>query len=254
MGGGDEASIALRELDLHFDPYSDGAQAEYEALRTSIRDMDIDLLLGLEQAKSQPDAFVLAQISRALRFQDPATAQQLCATLLDAKNLDSFRASWSRIMRGIYAVRNDDEFSDIHDRIDELIDNLPRQVSHLLTPETNLLHYLRIVRLKRTSARGRFVRQMYDQTNSRMVRRACIDCWRQWGDRGSFQRLRNDWPNLTTDEQRLLWLAADKFGEEGIYAKKQLQRTLAETWRLGIEDGEKETFAAIYRDWADNVL
>ena len=80
LGEGDDASSALREMDLHFDPYSDNAREEYEKLKASFDQIDISFLLGLEMEKSQPDAFVLAQIGRALKFQDPKTAEQLCAT------------------------------------------------------------------------------------------------------------------------------------------------------------------------------
>ena len=144
LGGEDDASIALRELDLHFDPYSDAAQAEYAELKKSVENLDVEFLLGLEREKSQPDAFVLAQISRTLKFHDPKTAVQLCATLLDPKNLDAFRASWSKIMRGVYAVRANDEFEIIHDEIDALLDKVATGAAHLLTPEANMLHYLSV--------------------------------------------------------------------------------------------------------------
>jgi len=253
LGEGEDTSIALRELDLHFDPYSDEAQSEYEELKKSVENIDIEFLLGLEREKSQPDAFVLAQISRTLKFQDPQTAQRLCYTLLDPKNLDAFRASWSKIMRGVYAVRANDEFAVIFPALDALLDAVPEQVPHLLMPEANVLHYLRAIRFVRTETRGRTVRKIYDDTSSQTVRRACIDCWRHWGDRASFQRLRNLWSNIGPSEQRMLWLAAGRFGEEGGYARKQLQGSLSAAWRLGIEGRNGNTFAAIYQDWADNA-
>jgi len=101
LGDGEDASMALRELDLHFDPYSDAAHAEYEQLKKSFGDIDVQFLLDLEKEKSQPDSFILAQIGRALKFQEPKVAAQLCATLLDPKNLNSFRASWSKTMMSL---------------------------------------------------------------------------------------------------------------------------------------------------------
>ena len=145
LGDGEDASIALRELDLHFDPYSDTRRGEYEQLKRSFEKIDIQFLLDLEREKSQPDNFVLAQIGRALKFQKPKVAAQLCATLLDPKNLDSFRASWSKIMRGIYSVRTNAEFEDIHHQIDDMLDRVPEAASHLLTREANSLHYLRAI-------------------------------------------------------------------------------------------------------------
>ena len=63
LGHGDDTTLALRELDLHFDPYSDSAQGEYEQLKKSFEQIDIQFLLDLEKEKSEPDNFVLAQIS-----------------------------------------------------------------------------------------------------------------------------------------------------------------------------------------------
>jgi len=186
LGDGDEASIALRELDLHFDPYSDEARSEYEQLKKSFENIDIQFLLDLEKEKSQPDNFVLAQIGRALKFQEPTVAAQLCATLLNPKNLDSFRASWSKIMRGVYSVRTNDEFEAVYQQIDDLLDRVPEAAPHLLRPEANTLHYLRAIRFRRTDVRGRLIRRIYAETSSQAVKRACIDCWQHWGDRASF--------------------------------------------------------------------
>jgi hypothetical protein len=253
LGHGEDASEALRELDLHFDPYSDAARGEYEQLKKSFAEIDIQFLLDLEKAKSQPDNFILAQIGRALKFQEPGVAAQMCSTLLDPKNLDSFRSSWSKIMRGVYSVRAGAEFATIYQEIDELLDKLPGAAPHLLTPEANILHYLRTIRFVRTDVRGRFVRQTYDTTSSQTVKRACIDCWRHWVDRANFTRLRNQWQNLSPDEQRMLWLAAGKFGDDGVHARNQLRRSLSQVWRLGFETNGGITFGSCYEAWASNA-
>lgn len=167
LGLGEESSSTLREMDLHFDPYSDNARGEYEKLKQSFDQIDISFLLDLEVEKSEPDMFVIAQIGRALQFQDPKIAEQLCTTLLNAKNLDSFRASWSKIMRGVYAVRSRPDFETIFTALDAMLDRIPETASHLLVPEANLLHFLRAIRFVRTETRGSFVRQTYDSTPSR---------------------------------------------------------------------------------------
>ncbi len=253
LGQGEDSSAALRELDLHFDPYSDVAQGEYEQLKKSIQDIDIQFLLDLEKEKSQPDNFVLAQIGRALKFQEPKVAAQLCATLLDPRNLDSFRATWSKIMRGVYSVRSNAEFELVYQQIDDLLDAVPTTAFHLLMPDANILHYLRAIRFKRTDVRGPLVRSIYEKTSSQAVKRACIDCWQHWGDRASFMRLRNQWKNLGPDEQRMVWLAAGKFGDEGEHARGQLRRSLKQAWRLGFETDSGSTFATCYEDWVKHA-
>lgn len=252
LGNGEDASVALRELDLHFDPYSDAARVEYEHLKKSFEKIDVQFLLDLEKEKSQPDSFVLAQISRALKFQEPKVAAQLCATLLDPKNLNSFRASWSKIMRGVYSVRTNVDFEVVFKQIDDLLDQVPLSAPHLLIPEANNLHFLRAIRFKRTEARGTYVRRVFDTSLSPAVKRACIDCWRHWCDRPNFTRLRNQWQNLSPDEQRMFWLAAGHFGDEGRHARAQLRGSLGQAWRLGFEPDNAPTFAVCFEDWVQN--
>jgi len=180
IGLGDETTVTLRELDLHFDPYSDAARSQYEQLKSSFEEIDIQFLLDLEKEKSQPDTFVMAQISRALKFQEPHVAAQLCATLLNSQNLDAFRASWSKILRGVYAVRANEEFEVVFDQIDDLLDKIPIEAPRILMTEATILHYLRAIRITKTEARGKYVRQIYDQTSSSLVKRYCIDCWKHW--------------------------------------------------------------------------
>jgi hypothetical protein len=155
-------------------------------------------------------------------------------------------------MRGVYAVRSNEEFEAIFSTLDDLLDRIPSAASHLLVPEANILHFLRVIRFTRTEVRGTFVRQTYDVTTSPSVRRACIDCWRHWRDRPSFIRVRNQWPNLDAGEQRMLWLAAGAFGDEGTKARQQLQGSLGRAWSLGFETGATVTFASCYEDWVNH--
>lgn len=250
LGRDEEASAALIDLDLHFDPYSDSAEAEYDDLKKAVNRIDFQFLLDLEKDKSQPDSFVIAQIGRSLKFQEPAVAYSLCSTLLDKNNLDSFRASWSKIMRGVYSIRANNEFQNIFDRIDLLLDRVPRDSSHLLTSDVNKLHFMRVIRFVRSDERGEYVRNLYDSTSSPAIRRACIDCWSHWHDRASFTRVRSQWESLNAEVQRMFWLAAGDFDDQGQHARNQLRRSLAQAWRLGFEAGKGPTFASCFRDWA----
>lgn len=250
LGEGADNSLALRELDLHFDPYSDNAFTAYRNLQETVAGIDFEFLLNLEKEKSQPDSFVITQISRALQYQAPETAGNLCATLLDPRNLDAFRASWSKIMRGVYAVRSNIEFEVVFEAIDALLDAIPAVVPHLLTPEVNALHYLRILRFRKTGQRAQYLRHLFDETGSLTVKRACIDCWQYWSDMPNFTRLRNQWATLLPEVQRMLWLAAGRFGDDGQHARQQLKRQAVQYWALGMEHVCTRSFAELFIEWA----
>ncbi len=249
LGTAGNETNKLLEIDLHFDPYSDTADADYEQLKQVVESLDISALLDLELQKAQPDTFLVSQISRTLKLQQPNVAIQLCRTLLSQENLHAFRASWSTIMRGVAHVRSVESFGAIFSHLDDLLDAIPSHSPHLLTAEASQLHYLRAIRFRRTEARAQYVYRVYSSTPSQSVKRACIECWGTWRDRSSFTRERNRWNSLQPDEQRMLWLAAENFDDEGIRFRAQVRHSLPQAWQLGIERSNKPTFASVYAAW-----
>lgn len=250
LGEGSPEAAKLREIDLHFDPYSDAPVDDYEELKETVQSLEVRTLLDLELNKAQPDTFLVAQIGRTLKLHSPEVALQLCRTLLSPKNLHAFRASWSTIMRGIAAVRGDESFHPIAGGIDRLLDAIPAAAPHLLAADSSCLHYLRALRFTKTELRGQFVRSLYHRTQSQTIRRACIDCWRQWKDRQNFISVRNRWNAMDKGQQRMLWLAASEFGDDGINFRLQERRAALAGWALGPEqEGDTYEFARLYQGW-----
>jgi Reverse transcriptase (RNA-dependent DNA polymerase) len=251
LGGTDDEAGRLREIDLHFDPYSDTADDDYESLKKTVEGLEVQKLLSRELEKAQPDTFMVSQIGRTLRLQPPEKVIEICLTLLSQINLYAFRASWSTIMRGISAVRADEKYVDVFPLLDTLLDEVPDHSPHLLHAESSLLHYLRTIRFSKTLRRANFVRSTYENVSSRTVRRACIDCWRKWSDRQAFTSIRNRWNEISPDEQRIMWLMSFEFGDEGENFRRQNQAGLDNNWRLGIERQSARTFSTIYKDWCN---
>jgi hypothetical protein len=265
-GGGDIEAVKLRTIDLKFDPYSDKPDEDYELLKETVETLEVRRLLNRELEKSLPDTFLVAQIGRTMRLHEPFVALEIATTLLNGSNLHSFRSSFSTIMRGIANLRSDIRFALIHDHIDRLLDDVPTNSAHLLKVDTSLLHYLRCLRFYSTPKRAQYVRSVYNTTQLDTVRRACIDCWRNWNDRTGFNFLRNRWNQMTAECQRLFWLATYKFADEGDAARRQFRHATAQAWALGVEvplneerdkeklkkhpRGAEPRFAATYEAWA----
>lgn len=252
LGLDDGDAGKLREIDLHFDPYSDTAISDYESLRHTVESLDIQRLLNLELEKALPDSFLVTQIGRTLRLHEPAVAIQLVTTLLSPGNLHAFRASWSTIMRGVSNLRSTVEFEGIFSSIDDLLDQIPSHSSHLLQAEASLLHYLRTLRFQSTTARTAFIHRTYEYSRPDTVRRACIDCWRQWKDRDGFTLVRNRWNELSVECQRLLWLASYSMGDQGEGFRRQVRQNIRQGWRLGVERQNVASFGSIYEGWCDD--
>uniref|UniRef100_UPI0011CDA8DA RNA-directed DNA polymerase n=1 Tax=Pseudomonas chlororaphis TaxID=587753 RepID=UPI0011CDA8DA len=121
LGEHDESSNSLREIDLHFDPYSDTAESDYEELKAAVNELDIIKLVEGELGKSQPDNFIVTQISRTLKLLSSNMALEVTTSLLNPINLHAFRASFSKIMRGVSALREDKTHQSIHSHIDFLL-------------------------------------------------------------------------------------------------------------------------------------
>lgn len=251
LGGDDDEAGKLREIDLQFDPYSDTAADDYESLRETVESLQVQKLLNRELEKALPDTFLVTQIGRTLRLHEPNEALGLAATLLRPGNLHAFRASWSTIMRGVATLRAADDYQEISPTLDRLLDSIPDHSVHLLQAEGSILHYLRTLRFSRTEQRARFVQHTYRNSDSETVRRACIDCWRHWGDRAEFTYLRNRWDQLSSECQRMLWLAATSFGDQGLGFKRHVGATLPNYWRLGIERQNAPSYLITYKDWCD---
>jgi len=269
LGGDDIEATKLRSIDLKFDPYSDSAEEDYESLVETVETLQVRKLLNRELEKALPDSFLVTQIGRTMRLHDPTVALEISATLLKQDNLHAFRSSFSTIMRGISNLRGDARFTSIHGALDNLLDAVPVHSEHLLRADTSLLHYLRCLRFQSTSVREQFVHQLFEKAVLETVRRACIDCWRGWRSSVEFNYLRNRWPQMTPECQRLYWLLSFEFGDEGEKARLQVKRTATQFWALGVEvpfDEEKDKmklsklvrgkeprFATVFMGWAKRV-
>lgn len=247
----DDKGSKLKEIDLYFDPYSDNPISDYDELTNTIEQLDIQTLLDLETHKSQPDSFLISQISRTLKLHSPSLSLQLCNTLLSPDNLHAFRASWSTIMRGINTLRSDKNYKSIYENLDKLIDEIITHSKHLLLPETNCLHFLRVLRNKKTNIRATFVYQnVLQKSNSETLKRACLNCMRYWKDRATFTQMRNKWNTLNSEAQRMLWLSSYEFGDAGKYFRQQVKNSLKNIWQLGFEEPNQLSFQELFTKWA----
>ena len=269
LGGDDVEAAKLRSIDLKFDPYSDSPEEDYESLVETVETLDVRQLLNRELEKSLPDTFLVTQIGRTMRLHEPVAALEIAGTLLKQQNLHAFRSSFSTIMRGIATLRGDTRFASIHATLDSLLDAVPNHSEHLLKADTSLLHYLRSLRFQSTPSRVLFVRQLFDESQLDIVRRACIECWRGWGDAVSFNYLRNRWQQMSPECQRLYWFASLEFGDEGEKARLQAKRAASQSWALGVElpfdevkdksklsklpRGAEPRFASVFMQWAQGI-
>jgi len=242
----------LKEIDLYFDPYTDEASEDYEELKQKVEDIDLFEALAGERDKSQPDKFVISQISRTLNFLDEKTALQLSLSLLERDNLNAFRASISTIFRSINRILKSEAGEELKTPINKALDEVITNCRYLLVPDTNKLFFLRAIRNYHSAERARFVSQAYADSTSLTVKRACLECWRSWKQQADFNYLKSHWSTMSEPESRMFWLVSFVFPSSGRHFRQNEAGTLANRWRLGIEDSSMLSFSNIYKDWASN--
>lgn len=249
--GSDEGEVgALKEIDLHFDPYSDSPVEDYESLRATVESLDVQRLLSLELEKSVPDNFLVAQVGRTLEFHTPEVALDLAKTLLSEASLRSFRGSWSTIMRGVAHLRSLDGYKEIHSKIDLCLDDVLVHSRYLLTNEGSQLHFLRALRFSTSPARAAFVWSLYEDAASQTVKRGCLDCAAGWATHGDLNTIANRWAGMHPEVRRAAWLFSKSFGREGLDFRRQRRESVIKGGELGFEEGESETFPVIFARWA----
>lgn len=249
--GSDDGDVgALKEIDLHFDPYSDSPVDDYESLRATVESLDVQRLLSLELEKSVPDNFLVAQVGRTLGFHSPEVALDLVKTLLSEASLRSFRGSWSTIMRGIAHLRSLDAYQEIHSKIDGCLDQVLSHSRYLLTNEGNQLHFLRALRFSSSSTRSAFVWGLFEDSVTETVKRGCLDCIGGWACHGDLNAIANRWGGMHPEVRRAAWIASKSFGKEGLEFRRQRLASLLKGGQLGFEGDEGETFSAIFERWA----
>jgi len=253
--GSDDGDVgALKEIDLHFDPYSDSPVDDYESLRATVESLDVQRLLSLELEKSVPDNFLVAQVGRTLEFHAPDVALDLVKTLLSEASLRSFRGSWSTIMRGIAHLRSLEAYKEIHSRIDSSLDDVISHSGYLLANEGSQLHFLRALRFSSSKARAAFVWGLFEEAETETVKRGCLDCIGGWADHGGLNAIAVRWSGAHPEVRRAAWLASKAFGKEGVEFRRQRRASLIKGGELGFEDGEVETFAVIFERWARDSI
>ncbi|MNV10753.1 reverse transcriptase [compost metagenome] len=249
--GADEGEVGLlKEIDLHFDPYSDSPLEDYESLRATIESLDVQKLLSLELEKSVPDNFLVAQVGRTLEFHSPEVALDLVKTLLSEASLRSFRGSWSTIMRGVAHLRTLEGYQHVHEEIDCCLDRVLTHSRYLLTNEGSQLHFLRALRFSPSRVRAAFVWGLYEESASVTVKRGCIDCVSGWATHGDLNAIANRWSGMHAEVRRAAWICSKAFGREGVDFRRQRRTSLVRGGQLGFEQGESETFSVIFERWA----
>ena len=77
----------MLNVSIRYDPYSETAEEDYEALKKAVEQIDILSILSRELGKSSIDQTVTKQAINALRVLDTSFQEKALQVLLEANNL-----------------------------------------------------------------------------------------------------------------------------------------------------------------------
>ena len=226
----------LLNVSIRYDPYSETAEEDYEALRKAVEQIDILSILSKELGKSSIDQTVTKQAINALRVLDASFQEKALQVLLEANNLLTLAPVFVSVMRVVRGV-----YDDLTERgkayVDRALTELYDGNSHLLKVEINLSFYLQALSRRHSIQKEQIVSEVYDKSRSHLLRRQIIRIMTNWKCHHWLSDNIQNFNSYTEWERRALLIGSYCLGDEGRH------------WRSHIKSGLNET-ESLTKKWA----
>lgn len=234
----DEAAALQRSrllrFSLTFDPYSPTAEADYEELKAELVKFDIIGLLKSELTKSRVHIALSRKILAAIRFLESDIKDEAVLTIVN--NTQILYPIFSSVLLMI-----DQIFTDLSQETqDEVVTNIRSMIStgsHVLRVEVHQAYAIRVLAHQNNADNVALLQQLFERTQSSMIRRDIILIMARWGEWYWLSDLRNRFRQLAGPERRAFIVASYKLTDEGNH------------WRGGITD-ELDPFEKLILSWA----
>ncbi|MEN9434839.1 MAG: hypothetical protein RLZZ422_2428 [Pseudomonadota bacterium] len=216
----ENTSIATEEqkllnISLRYDPYSDTADEDYEALKSAISEVDILGILGREVSKTQIDTTVTKQAIKAIQALDNSEKKYgAIRTLLEHNNilvLSPVFVTLMRAIRGIY----DDMPEKGKEFIDESLILLYEKDSHLLSIDLNICYFIQALAKKPTQRKEEILVEIFDKTSKPLIKRLIILVMANWDCHYWLSDMKQHYGGFTEWEKRSFIISSYVLGDEG---------------------------------------
>lgn len=174
-----EEEQKLLNISLRYDPYSDNADEDYEALKFAVKDIDIIGILGREVSKTTIDSTVTKQAINAIHALDPQEQYGAISTLLEEDNLSVLSPVFVLVMRAIKGVYNDLP-EDGKDFVDKQLVSLYESKSHLVSVDLNISYFVQALSRRRSLPKEEILIDIFDNTTKPLIKRQVIMVMASW--------------------------------------------------------------------------
>jgi len=230
----------LLNLSLRYDPYSETADEDYEALKDAINGIDIIGILGREISKTTIDTTVSKQAIKAIQALDQYAQFGAVTTLLNQDNLYVLSPVFVTVMRTVKSLY--DRMTDAgRDYIDHALISLYDSASYLLSIDLNLSYFIMCLATRDSSRKQEVLIEIYDKATSPLIKRMIIIAMANWDCHYWLTDIKKNYGSFTVWEKRAFIIASYTLGDEGKH------------WRLHIKDNWNSRENLI-KDWYSERL
>ncbi|QPJ64191.1 MAG: RNA-directed DNA polymerase [Candidatus Nitrohelix vancouverensis] len=222
-----EEEQKLLNISLRYDPYSDTADEDYEALKSAVKDVDIIGILGREVSKTTIDSTVTKQAINAIYALEPQEKYGALCTLLKDDNLFVLSPVFVLVMRAIRGVY-DDIPEDGKDFIDQQLALLYESKSHLLGVDLNISYFIQALSRRRSLPKEEILIDIFDQTTKSLIKRQVIMVMASWDCHYWLTDIKGHYGGYTVWEKRALIIASYSLGDEGKHWRTHIKETWSE--------------------------
>ena len=230
----------LLHLSIRFDPYSQNAESDYEALKEAVRKIDILGILSREIAKTAIDRPVTRQAISALRALPADQRERALHVLLDPANLRTLSPVFPQVMR---AVRGTYEHLDGsgQKRLAGAMLRLANQEDYILDFDLNLAYFVQA--LSRTpqgterAAAERFLVHVFSTSSNPLVKRLVVHTMGNWKCHHHVSDYIRHFHSCNNWERNALLISSYCLGDEGRHWRQHNSKRLSEFEKLVMDWG-----------------
>lgn len=214
----------LLSISIRFDPYSATAEEDYEALKSTINEIDIVGILSREVGKAAIDQPVAKQAIEALKALDGPMQEKALQILLDKENLLTLLPVFPAVMRAVRGLYLDlSESGKSH--IDKALVDVYLSDSHLLAVELNVSYFVQALALRHSDIKEKILLTLFERHAANpYLRRQIILTMARWQRHYWLTDVKKGFKNATEWERRAIIVSSYRLGDEGDHWRKNNRR------------------------------
>ncbi|WP_459805025.1 RNA-directed DNA polymerase [Herbidospora sp. RD11066] len=226
-------------LHIHYDPYSDTADQDYETLKGQLAQFDILGLLRSELTKGRIHTALTKRLIGAIEYMEPEPRQRAVLSLLD--NIETLSPVIPQVMqatRHFLDGSEDTEFTlEVHRRVRDLIDSSP-----IANIDLNLAYMIRVLAGSQSMENEFLFNRLFNTAHgfesfpALTLRRDIILAMARWGVTPWLSDQKSSISSAHPWLRRAFIVASFSLGDEGQH------------WRRAVSNGLRP-FDHIVKDW-----